>query len=265
MAIQITQDPINQFMDNLPSYALDLRRQDQQAKQFEADLAQRKADLEFRESTQKDNLELRQSEFDLRSTKQTKDLALRDILEAERVGDRVINQTRTEIVSDIYKNKYTAQQINRENKANLSEFKKDNAEIYDDWEEYEATTQNYTDSDWMFPIAGFRAKTFEEYLGKKDQELSVETPFNYFEEDRSKFGNLRDEYVNLNEKAITVERPKIVDFNDYPNVPVDESLWSYLLENQSESMKNNEVLDKVLYMMGYPGSNSPSFSTQRSR
>ena len=35
MAIQITNDPINQFLDNLPKYALDLRRQDLQARQFD--------------------------------------------------------------------------------------------------------------------------------------------------------------------------------------------------------------------------------------
>ena len=35
MAIQITNDPINQFLDNLPRYALELRRQDAQASQFD--------------------------------------------------------------------------------------------------------------------------------------------------------------------------------------------------------------------------------------
>ena len=35
MAIQITNDPINQFLDNLPKYALELRRQDAQARQFD--------------------------------------------------------------------------------------------------------------------------------------------------------------------------------------------------------------------------------------
>ena len=34
MSIQITNDPINQFLDNLPRYALELRRQDQQRDQF---------------------------------------------------------------------------------------------------------------------------------------------------------------------------------------------------------------------------------------
>jgi hypothetical protein len=34
MSIQITNDPINQFLDNLPRYALELRRQDQQRNQF---------------------------------------------------------------------------------------------------------------------------------------------------------------------------------------------------------------------------------------
>tara|TARA_R100001530_G_scaffold84689_2_gene58993 strand:+ start:159 stop:818 length:660 start_codon:yes stop_codon:yes gene_type:complete len=35
MAIQITNDPINQFLDNLPRYALELKRQDAQAAQFD--------------------------------------------------------------------------------------------------------------------------------------------------------------------------------------------------------------------------------------
>ncbi len=34
MAIQITNDPLNQFLDNLPRYALELRRQDAQRDQF---------------------------------------------------------------------------------------------------------------------------------------------------------------------------------------------------------------------------------------
>lgn len=34
MSIQITNDPINQFLDNLPRYALELRRQDRQRDQF---------------------------------------------------------------------------------------------------------------------------------------------------------------------------------------------------------------------------------------
>ena len=38
MAIQITNDPINQFLDNLPKYALDLRRQDLQARQFDREM-----------------------------------------------------------------------------------------------------------------------------------------------------------------------------------------------------------------------------------
>ena len=34
MSIQITNDPINQFLDNLPRYALEMRRQDSQREQF---------------------------------------------------------------------------------------------------------------------------------------------------------------------------------------------------------------------------------------
>tara|TARA_R100001591_G_scaffold10719_1_gene17221 strand:+ start:633 stop:1367 length:735 start_codon:yes stop_codon:yes gene_type:complete len=35
MSIQITNDPINQFLDNLPRYALEMRRQDAQREQFD--------------------------------------------------------------------------------------------------------------------------------------------------------------------------------------------------------------------------------------
>jgi hypothetical protein len=41
MAIQITNDPINQFLDNLPRYALELRRQDRQRDQFERQMVLR--------------------------------------------------------------------------------------------------------------------------------------------------------------------------------------------------------------------------------
>ena len=42
MAIQITQDPINNFMDNLPRYALDLRRMEIQKDQFNQQMDLRK-------------------------------------------------------------------------------------------------------------------------------------------------------------------------------------------------------------------------------
>ena len=41
MSIQITNDPINQFLDNLPRYALELRRQDKQRNQFDRQMALR--------------------------------------------------------------------------------------------------------------------------------------------------------------------------------------------------------------------------------
>ena len=34
MSIQITNDPLNSFLDNLPNYVLELRRQDAQRDQF---------------------------------------------------------------------------------------------------------------------------------------------------------------------------------------------------------------------------------------
>ena len=34
MAIQITNDPLNSFLDNLPRYALEMRRMDNQRAQF---------------------------------------------------------------------------------------------------------------------------------------------------------------------------------------------------------------------------------------
>lgn len=232
MAIQITQDPINQFMDNLPQYALDLRRQDEQKRQFNENLALRKA-AETR---------------------------------AQEVYD--INKTRQEMLSDIFENRYEAQRINRENKANLAEFKRDNAEIYDDWEEYNQRTKNLTNEDNFFAnlVAGSRAKSFEDYLSMKDSEqLSSYVPF--IKKDNT-FQNLRDEFVDLNEKAIAVERPKAIDFNDYPDVILDESLISYAFENQALNMRNNELIDELSGAFGYPGPFDPfsqTTGTQRSR
>ena len=232
MAIQITQDPINQFMDNLPQYALDLRRQDEQKRQFNENLALRKA-AEARE---------------------------------QEVYD--INKTRAEMRSDIFENRFEAQRINRENKANLNEFIKDNAELYDEWSDYQNTTQTLTDSN--FPgsniLAGFRAKSFADYLSLKDSEqLSSYVPF--VKEDNT-FKDLRSEYENLSEKAIAVERPKAIDFNDYPDVILDESLMSYALENEALNMRNNEVIDELSGMFGFPGPFDPFSETtgkQRSR
>tara|TARA_R100000234_G_scaffold4686_1_gene3604 strand:- start:652 stop:1290 length:639 start_codon:yes stop_codon:yes gene_type:complete len=59
MSIQITNDPINQFLDNLPRYALELRRQDQQRDQFNRQ-------MELREQAAKNQ----QTLFDLTRNKQ---------------------------------------------------------------------------------------------------------------------------------------------------------------------------------------------------
>ena len=232
MAIQITQDPINQFMDNLPQYALDLRRQDEQKRQFNENLALRKA------------------------------------AEARTQEIYKINQTRQEMLSDIFENRFEAQRINRENKSNLAEFKKDNAEIYDDWEEYNQKTKNLTELDSFIPnlISGSRAKSFEDYLSMKDSEqLSSYVPF--IKKDNT-FQDLRDEFVDLNEKAIAVERPKAIDFNDYPDVILTESLMSYALENEALNMRNSELIDNISGAFGYPGPYDPysqTTGTQRSR
>jgi len=238
MAIQITQDPINQFMDNLPQYALDLRRQDEQKRQFNANL----------------------------------DLRLKAEARAQEIYD--INKTRAEMRSDIFESRYEAQRINRENKANLNEFIKDNAELYDDWSDYQKNTQALTDSGIPGSniIAGFRQKSFEDFLTMKDRErpgigskfLSIPFP----SQDTTPYGDLRDEFVDLNEKAIAIERPKAIDFNDYPDVILDESLISYAFENQALNMRNNELIDDISGAFGYPGPYDPysqTTGTQRSR
>ena len=199
MAIQITQDPINQFMDNLPQYALDLRRQDEQKRQFNENLALRKA------------------------------------AEAREQEVYNINKTRAEMRSDIYESRYEAQRINRENKANLNEFIKDNAELYDDWSDYQKNTQALTDSGIPGSniIAGFRQKSFEDFLTMKDRErpgigskfLSIPFP----SQDTTPYGDLRDEFVETVAKerwAICKPCDSNGDNCAVPGTGPDDCVWA---------------------------------------
>jgi len=66
MSIQITNDPINQFLDNLPRYALEMRRQDAQREQFNRQMLLR----EEAEKRAKDRAARERTLFDLLTVEQ---------------------------------------------------------------------------------------------------------------------------------------------------------------------------------------------------
>ena len=66
MSIQITNDPINQFLDNLPRYALEMRRQDSQREQFNRQMLLR----EEAEKRAKDRATRERTLFDLLTVEQ---------------------------------------------------------------------------------------------------------------------------------------------------------------------------------------------------
>ena len=97
MSIQITNDPINQFLDNLPRYALELRRQDQQRDQFNRQ-------MELREQAAKNQ----QTLFDLTRNKQ-------------------------KFQSDVLKEQYNYQQDVRNATKEWESWTKDNQQKIDNW------------------------------------------------------------------------------------------------------------------------------------
>ena len=101
MAIQITQDPINNFMDNLPRYALDLRRMEIQKDQFN-------------------------QQMDLR-----KQAAERDQTIFEQ------QQARNQYVSDLIESMQEAQFANNKVKRDIDSWAKENAELRDEFENYD--------------------------------------------------------------------------------------------------------------------------------
>ena len=98
MSIQITNDPLNQFLDNLPRYALELRRQDKQRNQFERQMA-------LREKAAKNQ----QTLFDL-----TRD--------------------RQKFESDLFKNQYEFQKEYRDKRKEWQDYRKKYSRSYDSYQ-----------------------------------------------------------------------------------------------------------------------------------
>ena len=99
MAIQITNDPINQFLDNLPRYALELRRQDRQRDQFNRQ-------MKLREQAAKNQ----QTLFDL-----TRD--------------------RQKFESELFKNQYEFQKQYRDTKKEWADYRKKYSREYSSYNE----------------------------------------------------------------------------------------------------------------------------------
>lgn len=101
MAIQITQDPINNFMDNLPRYALDLRRMEIQKDQFN-------------------------QQMDLRRQAAERD---QTIFEQQ--------QARNQYVSDLLESMQEAQFANNKVQRDIDSWGKENAELRDEFINYD--------------------------------------------------------------------------------------------------------------------------------
>ena len=99
MAIQITNDPINQFLDNLPKYALELRRQDAQKQQFD-----RQMDLREQADSRQQTL------FDLTRDKQ-------------------------KFAGDVFREQYKYQQDFRDAKSKWSDYRKRYEQEYESYQQ----------------------------------------------------------------------------------------------------------------------------------
>tara|TARA_R100000900_G_scaffold93654_1_gene72738 strand:+ start:2224 stop:2895 length:672 start_codon:yes stop_codon:yes gene_type:complete len=132
MAIQITQDPIGNFLNNLPRYALELRRQDQQAN-----------DNDRRLKLAEEAAEMRKTEYQ----------------------QRLDNKT---FFSDLYKESYDLQRMQRKANNDFEAVKQKLATQQDDYNELEkeAEGQGFIGSIYMNNFVG---NTFEKYLEKQSK------------------------------------------------------------------------------------------------
>ena len=132
MAIQITQDPIGNFLNNLPRYALELRRQDQQAN-----------DNDRRLKLAEEAAEMRKTEYQ----------------------QRLDNKT---FFSDLYKESYDLQRMQRKANNDFEAVKQKLATQQDDYNELEkeAEGQGFIGSVYMNNFVG---NTFEKYLEKQSK------------------------------------------------------------------------------------------------
>lgn len=225
MSIQITNDPINQFLDNLPRYALEMRRQDAQREQF--DRQQRFREEAFkttearanRAETRADSREARAERGEQRQ-KRLLDLTL---------AERQTNLNNQQFMSDMFKEKINTASRMREAQKVARDFQKD----------YESEINNYENRFLgRLPVKlGLMSGSFEDYL---KLQKSITPPALRGKLDRAlvDYKNLKDNYNPIDIK------PKNIPIPD--NVFITPSLYD-MTTNYNDLQQRKQLLVNDLY------------------
>ena len=158
MAIQITQDPINNFFDNLPRYALDLKQQDDTARFRDRQLSENIRQFNERQLQQQlqfeDTLDLSRDrlDFDIDKAMKTLDISqqntnltkrtveMQEKLTDEAMEDRAYNRNRQfsndALQDEIYKNLANQESDARIAARDIDDFQKDNSAVFVQADEY---------------------------------------------------------------------------------------------------------------------------------
>lgn len=209
MSIQITNDPINQFLDNLPRYALEMRRQDAQREQF--DRQQRFREEAFkttearanRAETRADRAEARADSREARAARlEERQKTLFDLL-----------QSKEEYLSDVFK-----ERINTASRMRLAE------KTARDFEKnYQTEIRNYKNRFFgRIPAKlGITSGSFEDYIKLQRMGVGGKT--------RERLDQALNDYQDLKNNY----NPNDIKPNEIPipgNLRFDKSLYDMTID-----------------------------------
>jgi hypothetical protein len=200
MSIQITNDPINQFLDNLPRYALEMRRQDAQREQFDRQQRFREEALKASEA-RADRAETRANLREARAERgEQRQKRLLDLTLAERQT----NLNNQQFMSDMFREKINTASRMREAERVARDFQKD----------YESEINNYENRFFSrLPVKlGLMSGSFEDYL-KFQRSITPPALRGRLDKALVDYKNLKDNYNPIDIKPKNIPIPDNVFIN----------------------------------------------------
>ena len=237
MSIQITNDPINQFLDNLPRYALEMRRQDAQLEQFDRqqnlrEQAFKSADEQFnRQQNLREqafrSAEIRYDKADKLAESREARLASQDARQ-KRLLDLTFNTN--QYVSSMFKERINTDARMRIAEKKARNFEKDHESLLNDYENRSMIGR--------IPVKlGLMSGSFPDYL-KFQRSITPPALRGPYDSALADFKNLKENYNPIDIKPKDIPIPK--------NVLVNQSLYD-MTTNYSELQQNKKVLLNDLY------------------
>ena len=222
MSIQITNDPINQFLDNLPRYALEMRRQDAQREQF--DRQQR-----FREQAFK-TTEARANRAETRADRADARADLREA-RAARLEERQktlfdLVQTKEQYLSDIFEERVNTASRMRSAEKVARDFEKN----------YETLIRNYNNRFFgKIPAKlGITSGSFEDYIKLQRRGVGGKTR-ERLDQALIDFQNLKNNYNPIDIKPNEIPIPS--------NLRFDKSLYDLTIDYNMQPSRTKMVND----------------------